>query len=628
MGRTGPPHWTWAYLFVTALLLPLVYSNATIDPVLPAGFLVVSLLGMVLVTVFGIGVLRSRTILSVNRAAAIPLGCLIAFILVATLSVIINGPTPDGAFELLKLATFAWLIHASARAIDGERSRLALLAKFVIVSVFLVGGFAILQYYQVALFEWMKRDTTVDSTMGHRNLLASFLVVAFPFVTYGLLEHEGRWRVASAVTMLISVFLLVVLQTRSAWIAFPGGLVFSLAVLAFVTKRARSTGDHLGTYRPRLIQMAALATAAVSLALLFYSPGARAPMRAQVGSMVQLEDASIHERLELWSRTVRMIREHPLLGVGLGNWRIVVPSYGAEGLRSDTGTLHFQRPHNDILWVTSETGLMGGLLYLAIFGSVLGVGARTMARTPSGRDRLVLALMLAGVAGYGLDSLFSFPKERMTHLVYLALLIGTLVSFDRGAGDKPAAHSVSRRWALALVAVLWMTTLIAGRVAYSRYFAEVELRRALEARVAKNWPAMAAHIDRVDRRYYDIDPSGVPVVWYRGVARFEMGDRVGALADFRSALEVHPNHEHVLSNIATCEALRGDNDAAIRNFESAIAIAPRFEEARTNLGSLLHSLGRDQEAYEVLAPATAYANSARFKECIRLVTTALGRQEP
>jgi len=620
-----PRHrWAMPFFLVTALVVPLVYSRATIDPVLPLGFLVVSLLGVILATTIGVGLVRSARTVSLTRAEAIVLACLLAYILVAAISLLIAGPTPDGNLELLKLVTLAWLILATSRAIGGERSTLTLLAKLVILSVFLVGGFAVLQYYHVVIFEWMREDTTVDSTMGHRNLLASFLLLAFPFVAYVFFEHHGPWRVASAVTLLISIFLLVVLQTRSAWVAFPVGLAFSLLVLAMVTKRGRPTRDRLGAYRPRLIQGATLAALGFGLALLFESPAARAPMREHVGSLVQLRDASIQERLQLWSRTIQMIRDHPLTGVGLGNWRVVIPTYGAEGLRSDTGTLHFQRPHNDFLWVASETGLLGGGLYLAMFASAIVLGVLAMRRTSSLHDRLVLTLMLLGVSCYGLDSLVSFPKERIAHSVYLALLIGTLLSFHRVAGEAGWAKSLSRRWTIVITVLVWTTTLAAGRVGWSRYRAEVQLRRALEGRATKNWGLMVAHLDRIDSCYYDMDPSSAPVAWYRGVARFELGDQAAALEDFQRALEVHPNHVHVLNNIGTCQTLRGENDAAIRSYQRAIEIAPRFEEARVNLGFLLHSLGRDQEAYELLAPSADGTTSPRFEECFRLVRTALG----
>ena len=622
--RTPRQRWAAPFLFVTALAVPMVYSNATIDPVELPRFLLLSALGILLVSAFGVAALRSTVTLSMKKAEALVLGCLIAYILVATISLLVAGPTPDGVYELLKLAMLAGLILATSRALHGDRTILTLLAKFVIISTFVVGGFAILQYYQVALFEWMKRDTTVDSTMGHRNLLASFLVLALPFVTYISCEAHGPWRVASAVTMLISVFLLVALQTRSVWVAFPAGLAFSLFVLLLVMKKARPLGAQPGAYRRRLLQAAALTVLGASMTLLLYSPQSREPMRERAGSLVQLTNASTQERLQLWSRTLRMIREHPLAGVGLGKWRVVIPTYGMEGMRSDTGTLHFQRPHNDFLWAASETGVVGGVLYLAFFVSVVGVAIAVMLRAGSTHDRFVGTLMLFGVSCYVLDSLFSFPKERIAHSVYLALLIGTLLSFHRDTGDRPATLSSSRRWTMVILLLVWAMTLFAGRVAWSRYRAEVHLRRALEARTVGDWPSMVAHLDRIDRRFYDMDPSSAPVDWYRGVARFEMGDTTAALADFHSALAVHPNHVHVLNNIATCYTLRGESEEAVRLYQRAIELAPRFEEARINLGFLLHSLGRDQEAYEVLAPSAADATSPRFKECFRQVKSALG----
>jgi len=171
-----------------------------------------------------------------------------------------------------------------------------------------------------------------------------------------------------------------------------------------------------------------------------------------------------------------------------------------------------------------------------------------------------------------------------------------------------------------------MAMLTTGAFALERYRAEVHLRRALEARAVRDWPLMVTHLDRINQRFYVMDPSSAPVTWYRGVALFEMGDQAAALADFRRALEVHPNHVHVLNNIATCQTLQGEQDDAIRMYQRAIAIAPRFEEARVNLGFLLHSLGRDAEAHAVLAPYAGEMTSPRFKECLRLVEAALEQQ--
>ena len=142
--------WAGLYLFVTALVVPLVYSNATIDPVLLPGFLVVSLLGIAMVAAYGVGIVRSKETLTVNRAEAIVIGCLIAYILVAAISVLIAGPTPDGNFELLKLAR-SMVIHASSRASARTKTMHCCQAR---TTAHPRRRLRDLQYYKGALVEW------------------------------------------------------------------------------------------------------------------------------------------------------------------------------------------------------------------------------------------------------------------------------------------------------------------------------------------------------------------------------------------------------------------------------------------------------------------------------------------
>jgi O-antigen ligase len=424
-------------LGVTALAVPLLYSTATLDPVLLLRFLVVSALGLGLASLFLVRAVRTHVTLSLGRREAIVFAILAAHGLTAAFSIARTGITPDGIFDLLKIVLLAWLIFASTRALqDPNGDGLLFLGKCAIASLCLVGGFAILQYYQIAVFEWMLYDTTVDSTMAHRNLLASFVLLALPFVMYAFVAGGGPWRLAGALGVAIAGFLLVALQTRSAWVAFTGGLTVSVIAFGVATYRARPRSDSDAPWRRRFLQAAAVAIVASCVALVFPSPAARAPMREHAGSLVQLENASIRERLQLWSRTLHMIGDHPFTGVGLGNWRIVIPAYGTSGLRSETGTLHFQRPHNDVLWVTSETGLLGGALYLALFVTLFVLAVIAVMRASTTRQRLASALILLGLSGYWLDSLFSFPRERVTHGIYLALLIGALLAMHPASPSR------------------------------------------------------------------------------------------------------------------------------------------------------------------------------------------------
>ena len=80
---------------------------------------------------------------------------------------------------------------------------------------------------------------------------------------------------------------------------------------------------------------------------------------------------SLKERLTLWTKSLSMVKEAPLLGVGLGQWKIALPLYGRieKYEISDRGIkeIIFQRPHNDYVWVLSEIGVLGLTFYLSIY---------------------------------------------------------------------------------------------------------------------------------------------------------------------------------------------------------------------------------------------------------------------
>ena len=103
--------------------------------------------------------------------------------------------------------------------------------------------------------------------------------------------------------------------------------------------------------------------------------------------------SSIEERLKLWTKTLNMISENPLLGVGIGNWKIIIPSYGTTGLRSEQGEVHFQRPHNDFLWILAETGIISLLFYTGFFVIIAIYAKATLADLSASDEVKIFSLL-------------------------------------------------------------------------------------------------------------------------------------------------------------------------------------------------------------------------------------------
>ena len=114
-----------------------------------------------------------------------------------------------------------------------------------------------------------------------------------------------------------------------------------------------------------------------------------APLRARLVHV--LSDDVIGPRLRLWETALRIIRAHPILGVGPGRWHTAFVQYHVPGFYwSDA------HAHNDVLAVTANAGLLG----LAAFVWMWGAVARTTVGAARARRGgvLVLAGVLATVA--------------------------------------------------------------------------------------------------------------------------------------------------------------------------------------------------------------------------------------
>jgi O-antigen ligase len=72
---------------------------------------------------------------------------------------------------------------------------------------------------------------------------------------------------------------------------------------------------------------------------------------------------TVGQRYQFWEIALKMIRDHPLLGVGAGNFMHQFSRY--------SGIVSLQRSaavaHNAFLAVTAEQGIPGGLLFIALF---------------------------------------------------------------------------------------------------------------------------------------------------------------------------------------------------------------------------------------------------------------------
>jgi putative inorganic carbon (HCO3(-)) transporter len=177
---------------------------------------------------------------------------------------------------------------------------------------------------------------------GHPNLLGGFLALAIPSMV-ALAASETVWwrRLSGSLLVLAAVAGLVFTYSRGAWLGTGVGLLILLPVLG------RGFWLVLGAVLlgPVLVGMVTSAGAVLS----------RVDSFAAAGS-----DPALMERLEIWGMAFRLVAEHPLLGVGLGNFQAAYGRLMVPDLPLLTYPLELpEHAHNLFLNLAVEVGLVG-----------------------------------------------------------------------------------------------------------------------------------------------------------------------------------------------------------------------------------------------------------------------------
>ena len=231
--------------------------------------------------------------------------------------------------------------------------------------------------------------------------------------------------------------------SRAVWV---GAVAGTIAVLA-LTRRGRMA--WLG-------QQAMLVVSGALIYVLFSQFVASAPGAAPVpgvNSVVEFGSQSDTDRMAMAAISLKMLGEHPLLGIGPGQWGL------------NQALVNSAHPHNSPLQLLSEYGLLAGaagvaLGVLLLLFAVRALRAQTQLQTHQGASPLTVSLCAALVMGLT-DSLFSgnliMPHSQILLCVVAGWLLGRTQATAPG-GERDAGGRRSQKLALAGVAMLAMST--------------------------------------------------------------------------------------------------------------------------------------------------------------------------
>ena len=211
------------------------------------------------------------------------------------------------------------------------------------------------------------------------------------------------------------------------------------------------------------------------------------------------------------------------------------------------------------------------------------------------KKRLIFnAIFFGTVLGYLVISALDFPFERVPHNILFIIILGFIISNDPPTTNK----SIDFKYLKPIIILGLSFSIFIG---YTRHVGEIHSTKAKALKGKNVWHRVIKEIDKAfDPNFYELDRSGTPLHWYRGVANFSLGKQDLAFKDFLYAHKLNPNHLHALNNLATIYELKGDRKNAIYYYSRALEISPKFEESAVNFAAVLFNERKIQQSLDVL----------------------------
>jgi O-antigen ligase/tetratricopeptide (TPR) repeat protein len=283
---------------------------------------------------------------------------------------------------------------------------------------------------------WGLRATGPFANPDH---LANYLDLVLPiglagFFTPAAFAKRGyaAVRFFCGVALILMTAALLLSSSRGGWLGALMGCV------VFTSLWSKSAGPPRRI--PRIAGIAAWMSLGLSvlLVLLLIGPGGRTQADARLAETVSQN--SIVGRLQPAKLSLKIVRDFPLFGLGLGCWPEVFPHY-AEPPWSPT---FWNATHNDYVQLAAETGLIG-LGFLAwFFAATLG-RVRHCTRQVKPDVGMLVAGCLAGISAAAVHEFFDFPLQIPANALLFTILLGLAVRMTKSESHSVDTSSMHRR---------------------------------------------------------------------------------------------------------------------------------------------------------------------------------------
>ena len=281
---------------------------------------------------------------------------------------------------------------------------------FTLMAVFIESIYINYLFYDSILIEGnsLDRSNEFRGFTANINISSFSLCLKIPLLFYLAFNTKlNTVKVSTLIMIFSSILTIILLGGRASIIALIFILLLIVTVCIFKINKSKIVNLSLS------ILMIVLSLSAYQL---FNQDNTSSRVVERFSNVFNpIEDQSVKERLSFYSAAFQSIKNKPLLGIGIGNWKLISIEYSKDVIEDYKVPYHV---HNDFLQVAAEIGLFGGIayLYFILYPFVISIKKFLLDREKK-FNQFVLIILIFGV--YVFDSLLNFPMARPVNFIYL-----------------------------------------------------------------------------------------------------------------------------------------------------------------------------------------------------------------
>ena len=452
----------------------------------------------------------------------------------------------------------------------------------IISAVLFVGAifgiYGILQYNGIDFYFWGHNvgRNQVFGLFGNVNYFAEYLIVPLPLAIslFFVTKNKNR-KILLLIGILVMGTAIILTFTRGSYLATGISSIFIFFLFLF------SRGKGFLKENKKLFMIVLIVIIITSSLFIIPTPLSKpgtviSQIKGRVSISGLINEFSSGSRIAIWKFTGMMIKDHPILGSGIGTYKYNTLRYQAKFFeQGDNRSIYpygfAEKSHNEYLQLWTELGTIGLAIFLWLIIAFFNYGIRYLKREKDEQMWGATIGLMGAVVAVLVDSIFGFPLHLPATIVLFWLFIGLTMVMELKDEVNIKKINISRLKLYLYIGIILLTIFLCVTV---------------------------------------IRPFMARTYWYYGDKEIKNQNYDKAIRIYEEALKWDPYLGALYNDLGTIFTERGLYDAALTNFEKTAKYSD-FPGLPQNFAVIYLAKGELDKAINSLRQAISYQQDVR-----------------